>query len=106
MELKSKVQNRFWFENGGQSVAESYVSLLPDSELDVVYPHGRPDDPMVVEFTLAVAPTVILTVGPHHRHSPTPSWAPDDEAAARVQAAMMQMKKIDIAALEAAAAAY
>ncbi|MGI9408852.1 MAG: VOC family protein [Hyphomicrobiaceae bacterium] len=155
MEFKSKVRTCLWFEAGGQSAAEFYVSLLPDSEMDAVYPHGRLDDPMVVEFTLAGAPMMILTAGPHYRHSPAASisvltkdqaetdalWSklldgggeesmcgwlvdrygvswqivpealprllghPDGEFTARVQAAMMHMKKIDIAALEAAAAA-
>ncbi len=35
--------------------------------------HGQPDDPMVVEFTLAGAPMMILTAGPHHQLSPATS---------------------------------
>jgi predicted 3-demethylubiquinone-9 3-methyltransferase (glyoxalase superfamily) len=153
MEFRSKVRTCLWFAKGGRDAAKSYVSLLPDSEIDAVYDHGQPDDPMVVEFTLAGAPMMILTGGPQFEHSPAASisvltkdqaetdrlWSalladggkesrcgwltdrygvswqivpealprllgdPDRDAASRAQAAMMQMKKIDIAALEAAA---
>lgn len=153
MEFKSKVRTFLWFAKGGRDAAKFYVSLLPDSEIDAVYEHGQPNDPMVVEFTLASAPMMILTGGPQFEHSPAASisvltkdqaetdrlwlalladggeesrcgwltdrygvsWQivpealprllgdPDRDAASRAQAAMMQMKKIDIAALEAAA---
>lgn len=153
MDFRSKVRTCFWFEKGGRDAAEFYVSLLPDSGIDGVYDHGRPEDPMVVEFTLAGAPMMILTAGPLYKLSPAASisvlardqeetdrlWAalldgggeasqcgwlidgfgvswqivpealprllgnPNRDAASRVQAAMMQMKKINVAALEAAA---
>ncbi len=148
----SKVRTCLWFAEGGREAAQFYVSLLPDSRIDAVYDHAQPDDPMVVEFTLAGAPMMILTAGPHYTHSPAASisvltadqaetdrlWAAllddggaevmcgwltdrfgvswqivpetlpallnqqDPDAAARSRAAMMQMKKIDIAALQAA----
>ncbi|MBX3181457.1 MAG: VOC family protein [Polyangiaceae bacterium] len=150
--LKQKVRTCFWFERGGHEAAKLYVSLLPNSQVDAVFEHGSPADPMVVEFTLAGAPMMILTAGPHHKLTPAASisvltrdqaetdrlwsallagggqesqcgWLVDrfgvswqivpeampkllgheDRAGAeRAQAAMMQMKKIDIAALEAA----
>lgn len=153
MDIKSKVRTCLWFEKGGRDAAGFYVSLLPDSAIDGVHDHGRPDDPMVVEFTLAGAPMMILTAGPHYKLTPAASisvltedqmetdrlWAallkdggeesmcgwltdrfgvswqivpeilprllghPDREAASRAKDAMMTMKKIDIAALEAAA---
>jgi predicted 3-demethylubiquinone-9 3-methyltransferase (glyoxalase superfamily) len=53
--------------------AEFYVSLLPWSAIDAVYPHGNPSDPMVVEFTLHGAPMMILTAGPHYKLSPAAS---------------------------------
>ena len=153
MEFKSNVRTCFWFEKHGQKAAEFYVSLVRDSQIDGIYPHGRPEDPMIVEFALAGAPMMILTAGPHYKLTPAASisvltedqaetdhlWSeltkdggeesmcewlidrfgvswqivpealprllghPDRDAAGRAQAAMMQMKKIDIAALEAAA---
>jgi predicted 3-demethylubiquinone-9 3-methyltransferase (glyoxalase superfamily) len=154
MELKSKVRTCLWFEKGGREAAEFYVSLIPDSMMDSVLDHHSPKDPMVVEFTLAGAPMMILTAGPHYKLTPAASisvltksqeetdelWSKlladggeesqcgwltdrfgvswqivpevlprlinqDDKAAGkRVQEAMMRMRKIDIAALEAASA--
>jgi len=153
MDFKSKVRTCFYFEKGGYEAANFYVSLLPDSEIEGVYDHGRPDDPMVVEFNLAGAPMMTLTAGPLYAPSPAASisvltrdqeetdrlwsrllegggeesrcgWLADrfgvswqivpdvlprllghaDRAKAkRAMEAMMQMRKIDIAALEAAA---
>lgn len=153
MELTSKVRTCLWFETGGLTAAKHYVSLIPDSTIDTVLPHGRPDDdPMVVEFTLAGAPLMILTAGNRFKLTPAASisvltddqaetdrlwealtddgeesqcgWAidrfgvswqivprrlpelladPDPARAGRAMQAMMQMTKIDIAALEAAA---
>ncbi len=130
------------------------MKLVPDSRIEAVRENGQPDDPMVVEFTLAGAPMMILTAGPHHELTPAASisvltgdqeetdrlwgaltgngreagrcgwvvdrfgvsWqivpkrmpdllASDDPGVvSRVSEAMMQMSKIDIAALEAAAA--
>ena len=155
MKFNSKVRTCFWFEKGGRDAANFYVSLLPDSAIDAVYDHGKPDDPMVVEFTLAGAPMMILTGGPQFKHTPAASisvltkdqsetdrlwisllsdggeegmcgWLTDRfgvswqivpealprllgdkdrKVASRVQVAMMQMSKIDIAALNAAAKA-
>lgn len=73
MVFKSKVRTCLWFEKGGHDAAKFYVSLLPDSEIEAVREHGRSDDPMVVEFTLAGAPMMILTGGPQFKHSPAAS---------------------------------
>jgi len=154
MGFQSKVRTCLWFEKGGREAAEFYVSIIPGSTLDSVVDHHRPDDPMVVEFTLAGAPMMILTAGPHYTLTPAASisvltkdqaetdalwdqlvaggeesmcgwltdrfgvsWQivpeilprlinqPDAEAGRRVQQAMMQMRKIDIAVLEAASQA-
>lgn len=152
MEFKSKVRTCLWFEKGGREAAEFYVSLLPNSTMDSVVDHHNPEDPMVVEFTLAGAPMMILTAGPHYKLTPAASisvltkdqqetddlWSKllqnggeesqcgwltdrfgvswqivpevlprlinqeDKVAGKRVQEAMMQMRKIDIATIEAA----
>ncbi len=154
MEFRSKVRTCLWFEKGGREAAEFYVSVIPNSTIDSVFDHHSPADPMVVEFTLAGAPMMILTAGPHFKLTPAASisvltedqaetddlwdkllagggeesqcgwlidrfgvsWQiipkvlpllinQDDKIAGkRVQEAMMQMHKIDIAALEAASA--
>lgn len=150
--LEKKVRTCLWFQEGGVKAAEFYVSLLPDSRIDGVFEHGRPDDPMVVEFTLAGAPMMILTGGPHYKLTPAASisvltkdqaetdklwaalldgggqesmcgWLEDRfgvswqivpevlpklindanrAAGMRAQQAMMTMRKIDIAGIEAA----
>lgn len=72
-----KVRTCLWFTQGGHKAAKFYVSLLPDSRIDSVTPTGNPDDtaadPMVVEFTLAGAPMMILTAGPHYKLTPAVS---------------------------------
>ena len=154
MEHKSKVRTCLWFASGGLEAARRYVSIVPGSEIDAVHPHGNEDDPMVVEFTLAGAPMMILTAGGGPEPSAAASisvlaedqdetdalWAAitdggeegrcgwafdrygvswqvvpkrmpellganDPEAARRAMEAMMTMRKIDIAAIERAAAA-
>ncbi len=152
MTYRSKVRTSFCFESRGLDAAEFYVSLLPWSAIDAVYPQGKPGDPMIVEFTLHGSPMMIMSGGPQYKLSPAASisvltkdqeetdrlwsslfadggvegrcgwltdrwgvsWqivpealprllsAPDRAAAGRAQAAMMQMGKINIAALEAA----
>ena len=73
MVFESKIRTCFWFEAGGLRAAEFYASLLPNSKIDATYPHGRPDDPMVVEFTLSGAPMMILTGWAHYKPSPAAS---------------------------------
>jgi predicted 3-demethylubiquinone-9 3-methyltransferase (glyoxalase superfamily) len=73
MTYRSKVRTCLWFERGGLEAAKFYVSLLPNSEIDAVYEHGNPADPMVVEFTLHGAPMMILTAGPHFKLTPAAS---------------------------------
>ena len=73
MTEQRKVRTCFWFKQRGVDAAQFYVGLLPDSRIDAVFDHGRPDDPMIVEFTLAGAPMMILTGGEMFEHSPATS---------------------------------
>lgn len=71
--LEKKVRTCLWFETRGVEAAEFYVSLLPGSQIDGVMDHGQPQDPMVVEYTLAGAPMMHLTAGPHYKLTPAAS---------------------------------
>ncbi len=71
--LEKKVRTCLWFQKGGAEAAEFYISLLPESRIDGVMDHGVPDDPMVVEYTLAGAPMMHLTGGPHFKMTPAAS---------------------------------
>ena len=149
--LQAKARTCWWFDSKGREAAEFYVSLLPDSQIDQEF-SAHDEDPLVVEFTLAGAPMMILNGGPMFKPTEAASisilteyqdetdilwqrltddggeesqcaWLKDRygvswqivpkrlvelinhddaEAAGRARNAMLQMKKIDIAALEAA----
>ncbi|MBA3069188.1 MAG: VOC family protein [Hyphomonas sp.] len=71
--LEKKVRTCLWFHKGGVEAAEFYVSLLPGSRIDGVMDHGNAADPMVVEYTLAGAPMMHLTAGPHFTLTPAAS---------------------------------
>jgi len=152
MTSKPKVRTCLWFDNNGEEAARFYVSLLPNSFVESAFNPRSEGGPLVVEFTLAGVPYMILNGGPQHPHTPAMSisvltrdqeetdrlwdallagggeesmcgWLTDrfgvswqivpeafprlfssnDKAAAeRAMQAMMQMRKLDIAALEAA----
>ena len=153
MEHAAKVRTCLWFAKRGIDAAREYVSIVPDSRIEAVRDSGQPDDPMIVEFTLAGAPMMIMTAGPYFELTPAASisvltddqtetdqlWAAltnnggeagrcgwlvdrfgvswqivpkrlpdllaneDARVVQRVRDAIMQMGKIDIAALDAAA---
>ena len=73
MTEQRKVRTCFWFTRYGINAAQFYVGLLPDSRIDAVFDHGCPHDPMIVEFTLAGTPMMILTGGAMFEHSPAAS---------------------------------
>lgn len=70
---KPKLRTCLWFDTQGEEAAKFYVSKLPDSRIESVV---RPDPngaALVVEFTLAGAPYMVLNGGPHFTHSPAAS---------------------------------
>ncbi len=82
MTQPAKIRTCLWFAKRGIDAANAYVDLLPDSRIDNVTDYGQNDDPMVVEFTLAGAPMMILTAGPHFELTPATSISvqTDDQA--------------------------
>jgi predicted 3-demethylubiquinone-9 3-methyltransferase (glyoxalase superfamily) len=152
MKFQSKVRTCWCFDGGLREVADFYTSVIPDSRIDNEVRAPGSDAPLVIEFTLAGAPMMLLNAGPMFEHSGAASisvltedqdetdalwevltsgggeegqcgwvkdrfgvswqvvpealprmFAGDDrEAAGRAMQAMMQMKKIDIAAVKAA----
>ena len=152
MNSTTSVRTCLWFDGQGEEAARFYVSLLPGSAIESVH-RPAPDGPaLIVEFSLAGAPYMILNGGPKYTHTPAASisvstedqettdrlWAAltadggresqcgwlvdrfgvswqvvpraavrllrdgDREAVGRAQAAMLRMRKLDVAALEAA----
>ena len=67
--LQSKVRTCLWFEKNGLEAARFWCSLLPDSAVE-----GEVG-PLIVEFTLAGAPMMILNGGPHYKLNPAASIA-------------------------------
>ena len=79
--LGRKVRTCWWFDGNGLEAARFYVSLLPDSRIDGdVTPADS--EPLVVEFTLAGAPMMVLNGGPHVSQTPAASISvlTDDQA--------------------------
>lgn len=152
MEFSTKVRTCFRFDGDGHEAAAFYVSLLPDSFVENELRMNEAEPPLVIEFTLAGTPMMILNGGPPLTRTDAASisvltkdqqetdrlWAAltanggeesvcgwlkdrygvswqivpevmprmfsstDRQAAGRAMAAMMQMRKIDIAAVRAA----
>ena len=72
MKSNASVRTCLWFDGQGEEAARFYVSLLPDSAIEGVH-HSAPDGPaLIVEFSLAGAPYMILNGGPRYAHTPRP----------------------------------
>ncbi|MGQ0672454.1 MAG: VOC family protein [Hyphomicrobium sp.] len=61
-----------WYTKDAEEAARFYVSVIPRSSFDRVTvlpietPSGPPGSVAVVEFTLAGAPVMAISAGPHH----------------------------------------
>lgn len=67
--MTAKVKTCLWFDTQGEEAARFYVSLLPDSRIDSVFRPTPDGPPLVVEFTLAGTPYLVLNGGPQFRHT-------------------------------------
>jgi 2-polyprenyl-6-hydroxyphenyl methylase/3-demethylubiquinone-9 3-methyltransferase len=124
-------EHHLWYDNGALDAATFYASILPDSAVTAVhhapgdYPDGKEGNVLTVEFTVCGIPCVGLNGGPAFKHSEAFSFQIQTEDQAetdrlwnaivgnggqesqcgwskRAFNAMMPMKKIDIATIEAA----
>jgi hypothetical protein len=93
-----------WYDKDAETAAHFYAKTFPDSAVGAVhrapsdYPFGRKGDVLTVEFTVAGIPCLGLNGGPAFKHND----AAGGHEARRAFEAMMGMKKIDVAAIEAA----
>jgi predicted 3-demethylubiquinone-9 3-methyltransferase (glyoxalase superfamily) len=69
MAVSAKVRSCLWFDGNGHEAAEFYVSLLPNSNIENAVHPNSDGPPLVVEFTLAGAPMMVLNGGPKFTHS-------------------------------------
>ena len=73
MNFDAKVRTCLWFNGNGHEAAEYYVALLPDSHIENTVQPDPDGLPLVVEFTIAGAPFMILNGGPGYPHGPAAS---------------------------------
>lgn len=67
--LHSKVRTCWWFKGNGLEAARFYCDLIPDSRIDGEFSQRIDEEPVVVEFTLAGAPMMILNGGDMFSHT-------------------------------------
>lgn len=121
MDATRKPKNTIWicFNNNAQEAAEFYVASFPDSRMTSVLhapgdnPIGKKGDVLAVESTVLGVHCMGMNTGPVFQHREafsfqiTPRVLTDAMSAGglgaeRAFAAMMTMKNIDVAAVEAA----
>ncbi len=73
MTTEKQVRTCLWFQGDAGEAASFYVSLLPDSSVDQVIQPDPAKPPLIVNFTLAGAPYMLLAGGPHYTLTPAAS---------------------------------
>jgi predicted 3-demethylubiquinone-9 3-methyltransferase (glyoxalase superfamily) len=113
-----------WYEHDAEAAARFYAETFPQSSVGAVhrapadYPDGKAGDALIVEFTVAGIPCIGLNGGQQSQcgwckdkwgvswqitpRVLTDALAKGGDAAKRAFEAMMPMKEIDVAAIEAA----
>ncbi len=113
-----------WYDHEAEDAAKFYARTFPGSSVGAVwrapgdYPNGKEGDALVVEFPVLGVPCIGLNGGQEGQCGwckdkwglswqittklLTDAMARGGEAAKRAFAVMMTMKKIDVAAIEAA----
>ena len=86
----AKITPCLWFDGNAEEAAEFYVTLLPDSRVDKVWPSpadtpsGAAGTILLVDFTLAGQQFQALNGGPEFRFNESVSFVIDCEAQAEV----------------------
>ncbi len=112
MEKPAKNTICLWYDGDAEAAARFYAETFPDSSVGAVhlapgdFPDGKKGDVLTVEFTVMGIPCLGLNGGLSWQITPIALMKaisdPDRDVAKRAFDAMMEMTKIDIAAIEAA----
>ena len=109
----SKLTTVLWFDGDAREAAEFYARTFPDSavggtlESPTDTPSGPVGQELLVEFTVCGQSFAGLNGGPKFKPNESVSFmivTEEQAAAKRAMEAMMTMRKIDIARIEAAVA--
>jgi predicted 3-demethylubiquinone-9 3-methyltransferase (glyoxalase superfamily) len=75
MSTAPTIRTCLWFDSDAETAARTYMSLLPDSHLEHIYPQrGDPQGrALVVQISLMGQKYSLLNGGPHYKLSPSAS---------------------------------
>lgn len=91
MMANAKVRTCLWFDSDAEEAVNFYVSLIPSSRVENVFPPDPDGPPLVVNFTLGGTPYLALNGGPRFEHSEAASicvMTQDQEETDRLWAAL------------------